>query len=204
MFQPNRAILRAEWLSRQFPGAHLYLLRNLDALFASYASFEKGYFFASWLLFIGKNNELPLFRSYAEYKKIEPYEGHIYGKKISAWDWLLQDFDWQDCYDLVAFFWVLALAHATRYADLVINVSDLGSEGKLHDVARQIQDKTGILLELSDFKTSVQPSPGAFRLSFEGVRLIRDGLEIVKPDWSRLPDGVLTSSDRAVLDQVLG
>ena len=186
--QPNRAVLRGEWMKEQCGGVHMYLNRNFDELIRSYFSFgdNNSYFLHCYAAIIGQNAHDPFFRDIAALKGLVPYKGESFVKESRHFAAAVAAWDRQDFRDIVAFIWVCGLAQASRYADILIEVSRLPDPEYRRTLQGAVLDQLNSYLDLTDFDPPEAGDENDLVVSEPARELIKKALNELQPDWSRL------------------
>ena len=188
VMQFNRGILRAEWMKKNFAGVHIYLNRNSSDILFSYRN--KGYYLPIYLAIIGQNADHPVFKGAAEHFGVEPFDHSEIRdqRKFSAtfkhFSRIAKRLDREAERDIVAFFWSIGFAEATRYADMIIDTDQiLEAEGR--KMPELIKEVTGADLDFSDLKVKVGPR-STLPVSDSMKKTIRNATEELAPNWSKL------------------
>ncbi len=206
MLQPNRAILRGEWMKRNFAGHHIYLNRDFASLAASYRSFGgpgRNYFWNCFAMIFGQNANDPLFRDMAELKKLRPCPDWDFARQLNHFGSATAAWRDRDFSDLAGFVWMAALAQASRYADTVIETSLMSDSDYRHDVAASLSSVVGSDMVLSDFQSVAAGPPDASRLSDDARIVIRRAVDQLKPNWDRLDAFGIADPTRQFVDKCL-
>jgi hypothetical protein len=208
MFQPNRATLRGAWMKNAFEGTHIYLSRDYESLFQSYLSFRgyPGYFLRGFSLVIAQNASAPLFREIAQWANLPNTDGQNFDKATQTIEDYLEknerQYDVAYHRDVTAFFWVMALAQATQYADIMIDGSCMGDAEYVQTLLSQVEAKTECSLDLSDYVHQSDSERGA-DISQDMKLIIQNALKINQPDWSVLEAQKASPQTMKMLDHVL-
>lgn len=186
--QPNRGLLRAEWMQKSFGGVHLYLNRDIEELLRSYFSFggNDSYFLQNFATIIGQNANAPFFSELAALKGLKPFSGRTYVEEREHFGRMTADWQRQDFSDIVAFIWVTGLAQASRYAGGLIEVARLRDNEYRHALRASLLNLTGSDMDFFDFNPPASGKAGDVALSEPARAIIRRAVETLGPDWGRL------------------
>ncbi|MBI4157604.1 hypothetical protein HY502_02045 [Candidatus Woesebacteria bacterium] len=170
VFKFVRMALRGEWLKQNIPGVHIYVDRDLSGLINSYYSFRGrfSWYLSEFVTVIGINADNPVFGGLAHYLGLKKMEGNYHELKDRYRRLTYQKFQ-DDLYskqtmvDMIAFFRELAVAQANTYANTIITTNDLRSEDKRHQIAEELTQLTGTIIDFSDYRDrhlrhTVEPS----------------------------------------------
>lgn len=202
--------LRGAWMKSAFGGAHVYLLRHPRAMDNSnfgYRGFSNFYSREN-VMILGKNAGHPVFAEAARWAGLENFEGqsveeeslHYY--RASKFDGHDGRYNRQFHYDVLCFLWVLGLAHATRYADVIVDYDALGDEEKRADLWEMLSKVTDLPVDFSDYKPRAMKE--LFAISEEMRDIIKRALQRVQPDWAALDRFPLTKSNLDILEPFVG
>lgn len=206
VMQFNRGVLRAEWMRERFEGTHIYLNRNPSDMLSSYRN--KGYYLPVYLAIIGQNAEHPVFQEIAERYGVKPYD-HSHVRDQRKFTATFKHFARQarglaheDEQDIVAFFWTLGLAQATRYADVIIDTDQI-LEPNGRTMPELLGKATYMDIDFSDI--SVRSGERSFLpVSFEMKGIIQRATEHLDPQWAQLRKFPLSSNTSQQLFTTLG
>lgn len=218
VMQFNRGVLRAEWMKRQFGGTHIYLNRNPSDMLFSYKSHNnKSYYLPVYLSIVAQNAHNPIFAEVAEHFGVTPFDapaslqGLGYSEeriKSRSFTATLRHFSRparglseQDERDLVAFFWTMGLAEATRYADVIVDTDQVvATEGRL--MPDILAKATGKEFDFSDLKVK-RGETETMEISPEMKRIIRNACDYMEAHWARLKDFPLSANTAVQLISTL-
>lgn len=207
----TRSALRALWLSRQFSGTHIYAFRSPRLMENSYFSF-RGYsnpYIRDFALIVGQNARHRLFAELARWSGLEEFVATTLEQEyIHYRSALLRQrgvrYDRQYHFECLCFFWAVALALATRYADLIIDMDALADRRIQKHTEAEICSRTGMTVDLSDYRVNEARVRRVFSrhrmvVSDGMVDVIRGALSLIGADWDRVLDAELTDhAQRAV------
>lgn len=190
----NRSSLRGRWLVRHFPGTYIYVFRDpwrIDTSHFSFRGFSNPYI-RDYALIVGQNCHTPLFRGLAAWAGLDTFIADKVEEEFANYRRLLHRgranrYDRQFHFDCLYFFWAVALAEATRYADVVLDMDALADDRTRIGVAQMIRDRTGLSVNLSDYKAARRrPAGPEPKMSVRMASLIRTVLAHRRTEWERL------------------
>lgn len=212
----TRSALRARWLSRQFPGTYIYLFRSPRLIDNSHFSF-RGFcnrYIREYALMVAQNISDPLLGDFARWSGLDCYIASSLDEECARYRKILWEgrngrYGRQYHFDCLCFFWAIALAEATRYADLIVDMEALADQKVRARVETEIEKHTGIAVNLSDYDPDAQRvrrvlSRHRMTISSEIVTLIRKAVSLIEPDWKRALSFELTDSTRKAIDFIDG
>lgn len=211
VIKSTKSPFRADWLSKHFPGVHLYIFRNprlMDNSHFSYRGFSNPYI-RDYSLIIGQNGHHSILQELAKWSGLDRFVSGSLKEEYSHYHRVLSQenrrkYDRQYHFDCLCFFWVLALAQSTTYADLIIDMDMLAQEEIRLQVVSKIKNKTGLSLDLSDHNMSNTRLGRIMRrhrlvVSGEMEGIIRRAVDRLKPDWKRLRQFYLTEETKSIV-----
>ncbi len=199
-FKDTQSALRQGWMKANFGGVHIYLVQHPRLTDKSYHSFRgfNNRYIREFALTIGKNKNHPAFSEIFKWAAIEPPpEAQSYEQDIKHYSRLFSapmekrdpKFTRQYHYNAFCFFWMMGLAHASRYADIIVDMEALHDDDKRQEIERQIKEKTRLDIDLSDYKPKIPKKTIGeenFQLSGDIATIIARALPHVNPDWERI------------------
>jgi hypothetical protein len=160
-------------------------------------------------LIIGQNGHHAILQGLARWSGLDRFVSESLKEEYAYYNRVLSQenrrkYDRQYHFDCLCFFWVLALAQATTYADLIIDMDMLGQEEIRLQIETQIKRLTGLVIDLSDHHVSNTRVGTIMRrhrlvVSREMEAIIRRAVARVRPDWERLRQFYLTEETEDVI-----
>lgn len=213
-FKCTKSALRGEWICQRLPGTHIYIFRDPRLMDTSNFSF-RGYsspYIRDYALIVGQNSNRTVFAELAKWCGLTRFVSVSLEEEYSHYRHEIRDhcpgrYDRQFHFSCLVFFWFLALGLATRYADLVIDMDMLRErEPRLH-IEELILGKTGIKVNLSDYRVDEDRLRRAlcrhsYPVAEDVLEITRNALTLVGPCWSKIEEVPLTPFTRELVELV--
>jgi hypothetical protein len=198
----NRSALRGRWLAHHFPGVYVYAFRDPERMDTSHFSF-RGFsnpYVRDYALIVGQNGGDGLFRGLAEWAGLDDFAAGSVAEEFAHYRRLLHRgrahrYGRQFYFDCLSFFWAVALAEATHYADIILDLGALADAGTRAVVERAVAKRAGLSIDLSGYRPPRRPSAPR-HLSAPAAALTRAALARRRPQWRR-PHAIVLSARSA-------
>jgi hypothetical protein len=149
MFQPNRALLRSDWLCGRLGFTHVFLLRHPWKVWRSMMSYENLYFPGAILNTIGQNRELSCFApivSRYSIPRISHPDSRVELAECSAFAR-----EHRDILDSIFFyFYLLTTLYNLKCCDVALDLNRIGSDANARQRAEERLSRDGIGISLAD------------------------------------------------------
>lgn len=212
VFKLSRSALRGGWMKNIFGGIHAYLVREPAAMFESSLSFTRkdalsggpgNYFLACPVMIVSQNSGDPLFRGMAGHFGLKPFQASTFSEEIRHFGKVTESLNVQAHRDISAFLWTIGLAHASRYADLVIDADLAHSVAYRDKIASDLSQETGARISFED-NYHLPSGRSSFEVSKPVKTRIIEACQLLQPDWSRLlTDGTLSGKSNEALNDII-
>ena len=214
LFKCTRSALRARWISHILPGRHIYVFRDPRLMDNSNFSF-RGYsnpYIRDYALIIGQNSENPIFKDIADWSGLTRFIASSLGEEYAFYRRQIRDhspgrYDREFHFMCLIFFWLIALALATSYADLIISMDMLCSNRYRSTIESAIREMTGVVINLSDYRAHDAPLRRAvalhsYAINGDVLAMARGVLKKVNPCWTKIPGAALAPFARDLIQKV--
>ncbi|MGH9238267.1 MAG: hypothetical protein ACRD3G_09535 [Vicinamibacterales bacterium] len=183
VLKPCRWSMRSAWLAAHFGVRCVYVLRDPDAVFRSYWSFNgrRSYFLMAALLIVAKNRRSELFAELASAASIPAIEGKTTREELGTAYRLVEHATANTLRDIVLLLWALNLHHNVGAGAVVADVDVMvGQPDHRAAVEARIEQATGHRVALDGLRQTMTSAAPGLIVSPRGAAIARAAL-------SRLP-----------------
>lgn len=156
----NRAGLRLDWLKKNFDCYQIHIDRDPRDIFHSYYRSTKDgnyIYFAGWLRVLDHN---PQIAKFCPFIKTTPFLKRLTSKEKSRYRKQIQKDSLDNLYKMVFALWLLHIAEALKYADLIIDINLSNDESHIENIKTILEKETDICLKFDDIQSAGRDTSG--------------------------------------------